>query len=370
MAKRDKKNDSERIGEKVRIYKRGDQYWANLQHRGRQLRKSLKTNNVKTARRLALAWEQEVLSGSSSTAVPAEPPTVARVVELLLAVCESEERAKKTLDKYGGVLQRVIDLAEELGLTDILQIDLRFIDRYRQCRREAKRFPKTIHTEVAIIRQLTKFAKSRRLIPEDPLDGLKNPEPKRTPQPFWTHEESQQILTAAQEPQRSMFTFLNETGMRIGEVQWLTWDDVDFQHGVIHVRPKPGWTTKTGNVRAVPMTPIAKAVLEKLRRKTRWVFTAPASTKYPKGDHQISERRLLKSLKRTLAKLKLPGHLHTFRHSYISRAIFNGVPEAVVRSWVGHVDEETIRLYTHIASQQSQQAMQTLHQKLWGEDAA
>lgn len=365
-----KDNDSERVGEKVRIYKRGDQYWANLQHRGRQQRKSLKTNNLKTARRLALAWEQEVLSGSTSTAVTHEPPRIARVVELLLAVCESEERAKKTLDKYRGVLQRVIELAEELNLTDLLQIDLQFIDRYRQHRREAKRRPKTIHTEVAIIRQLTKFAKSRRLIREDPLDGLKNREPKRTQQPFWTHEESQQILAAAQEPQRSVFTILNETGMRIGEVQWLTWDDVDFKQSVIHVRPKPGWTTKTGNVRAVPMTPIARSVLEKLLRKTPWVFMAPASAKYPRGDHQISERRLLKSLKRTLAKLNLNGHLHTFRHSYISRAIFNGVPEAVVRSWVGHVDDETIRLYTHIASQQSQQAMQNLHRKLWGDEAA
>jgi len=365
-----KDKDSERIGERVRIYKRGGQYWANLQHRGRQLRKSLKTNNVKTARRLAVAWEQEVLSGSSSTVVLNEPPTVAHVVEQLLAACAAEERADKTLTKYRGVLQRIVDMTDEWGLTDILQIDLNFVDRYRQCRREAKRSPKTIHTEVTIIRQLTKFAKSRRLIREDPLDGLKNREPKRTQQPFWTHEESQQILATAQEPQRSVFTFLNETGMRIGEVQWLTRDDVDFKQGVIHVRPKPGWTTKTGNVRAVPMTPIVKAVLEKLPRKTRWVFTAPASAKYPKGDHQISERRLLKSLKRTLAKLNLQGHLHTFRHSYISRAIFNGVPEAVVRSWVGHVDEETIRLYTHIASQQSQQAMQNLHQKLWGDDAA
>lgn len=167
-----------------------------------------------------------------------------------------------------------------------------------------------------------------------------------------------------------MFTLLNETGMRIGEVQWLTWDNADFVQGVIHVRPKPGWTTKTGNIRAVPMTPIIRTLLEKLPRKTRWVFTAPVLAKYPAGDRQISERRLLKSLKRTLKKLDLPGHLHTFCHSYISRAIFHGVAEAVVRSWGGHIDEETIRLYTHIASPQSRQAMQSLHEKFRGDDAA
>jgi hypothetical protein len=37
-----------------------------------------------------------------------------------------------------------------------------------------------------------------------------------------------------------------------------------------------------------------------------------------------------------------------------------GVPEATVREWVGHVDDEMIRRYTHIASQESHGAMQRL----------
>ncbi len=357
---------SERVGERVRIYFRGQHYWANVQHRGRQLRCSLKTNNVKTARRLALAWEQEVLAGTQLIATQREPTTIAQAVDMLLAACEAEGRAVKTLSKYRGVLQRVVDLATEKDQCDLQSLDLAWIDRYRQLRRKAGAAPKTLFTEVMIIRQLTKFAKTRRLIAQDPLDGLKNPEPKGTPQPFWTHEEAQQILAAAQEPQRSVFTMLNETGLRIGELQWLTWDDVDLAQGVLHVRPKPGWTTKTGNQRTVPLTPIARAVLENKTQRHRWVFTAPPSKKYPAGDHQISERRLLTSLKGTLRKLGLPGHLHTFRHSYISRAILNGTPEAIVRGWVGHVDEQTLKLYTHIASQQSQQAMRQLHQKIWG----
>lgn len=32
-------------------------------------------------------------------------------------------------------------------------------------------------------------------------------------------------------------------------------------------------------------------------------------------------------------------------------------PEATVRTWVGHVDRHIIRLYTHIADQDSQQKM-------------
>ena len=78
---------------------------------------------------------------------------------------------------------------------------------------------------------------------------------------------------------------------------------------------------------------------------TFWVFTFPAVGRY--RDRQVSERRLLQYLQRILKKIGLPGHLHTFRHAFISLALINGVPEATVRKWVGHVDPETMKRYTH-----------------------
>ena len=102
------------------------------------------------------------------------------------------------------------------------------------------------------------------------------------------------------------------------------------------------------------MTERLAGVLEKMPKRGRWVFTAPTTTRYPQPDRQISERRSLLALKRVLKQLKLPGHQHTFRHTYISQALAAGVPEAVVQSWVGHVDRNVIRLYTHISDEVSQ----------------
>jgi len=129
---------------------------------------------------------------------------------------------------------------------------------------------------------------------------------------------------------------------------------------VIVIREKPGWKPKTGDQRAIPMSPAARAVLAALPRKGKWVFTAPPSRRYPKGDHPVNERRLLEYLKRVLKQLGLKGHLHTFRHSLISHALTQGIPEAVVRQWVGHVDPEVIKIYTHILDPASQAAMQRL----------
>ena len=104
----------------------------------------------------------------------------------------------------------------------------------------------------------------------------------------------------------------------------------------------------------------ARAVLASLPRRHVWVFTSRPSTRYPLGDHQLSESRLLSYLKRRLAKLGLEGKLHSFRHTFISLALIDGVAEAVLREWVGHVDADILGHYTHIASDASRAAMQRL----------
>jgi integrase len=91
-----------------------------------------------------------------------------------------------------------------------------------------------------IIRQLVNFAKSRRLVVIDPLAGLRLREPKPAPQPCWTQDEVDQILTSSNQPSQAALTILAHTGLRVGELKHLTWDDVDYLNNVLHIRPKDG----------------------------------------------------------------------------------------------------------------------------------
>ena len=355
---------TERVGERALIYRRGEIWWVNLQHRCRQVRKSLKTRNKKEARARALDLERQLLGGHQSrsqTSSTGKPLGISEAADRYIDAKQSEGRATGTRKKYRFVMEQVKQLSLEMRLDELIEIDLAFLDEYRKHRRTGGRKEKTIYNECIVIRQLVLFAKRRGLIPHDPLEGLKLEKPKRTPQPCWTPDEVEEILKAASEPQRAIYTFLAETGVRIGEAQWLTWQDIDLAGRLVHIQPKPGWTTKTGNIRAIPLSDCALEVLSQQPRRAKWVFTAGASSKYPKGDHQISERRLLRSLKRLLKAQKREGHLHTFRHSFISRAAVAGVPEAIIRQWVGHVDEEILRHYIHIADQQSHAAMRHMN---------
>ncbi|HBL46885.1 MAG TPA: hypothetical protein DDZ90_26210 [Planctomycetaceae bacterium] len=55
------------------------------------------------------------------------------------------------------------------------------------------------------------------------------------------------------------------------------------------------------------------------------------------------------------------GGQHTFRHTFVSRALVAGVPEAIIHKCVGHVVLKALKHYTHIADQESQSAMERLN---------
>jgi len=348
----------EQIGEYVTIFRRGRVWQAIFQLNKKQHRQSLKTSSKKEARLRAMRLEAEIAAGLFKQQQKAS--TLLEVIEAYREYLAAERRSKATKDKFERVVRLVRLLADTRKVKSIERVDLAFVDAYRAMRVAAPVGPRTIQNEVIIIRQLVNFALTRKMVPQDPLAGMRIKKVKSAPQPNWTREEVDRIINAAGPPHRPSLVLLAETGMRVGELKYLTWDDVDLKHGVIHVRPKDDWTPKTVLHRKIDLSPAARETLLALPRRARWVVTAAPSKSYPKGDNQISERRLLQYLKRVLKKLGLEGKLHTFRHSFISHALTRGIPEAIVREWVGHVDPEVTRIYTHVASEISRAAMAQL----------
>ena len=365
----DPKQEFEKVGEFVSIFQRGKSWYVNYQHANQQVRRSLKTKSKKEARRRALVIEKEILAGEHKHQRRA--PLISDLTRQYLELLRTEGRSRKTIAKYEYCFRIFMEVADSCRITRIDQISLRTIDQFRARRAagDAQRragSAKTVHNDTVTIRQLVNFAARRGLIADDPLRGMKIKKPKRTPQPCWTREQVVKILEAAKPPHLAALIFLAETGTRVGEAKWLTWDDVDLDRRLIHIRPKDDWQPKSRDQRAVPMSDRLFALLSALPRQGRWVFPAQCTTRQPQEGRQSSERRLLQYLKRVLKRLGLQGHLHTFRHSFISHAAIQGVSERVLRTWIGHVDREILDWYFHLADEQSQAAMRRLSQSTNG----
>lgn len=261
------------MGEYVRIYMRGSTWHCTFQFRKRPHRESLGTANKKEARRRAAKIDVRLSAGEWKPAV--EAVGVREAAEAYLSILTTEGRAATTLSKYAGVLGRVARLAESRRVRDVSGLDLTFLDAYRKLRADAGAAGKTRYTECVILRRLVRFALSRNMLAADPMRGAKMPKPKPTRQPCWTAEEVARILAAAPEGVAQPPTLLAETGVRFGELAWLTWDDIDLAANVRLVRPKPGWRPKTGDQRAIPLSEAARNALAGLPRHSDWVVTMP-----------------------------------------------------------------------------------------------
>jgi integrase len=357
MIDRQSRKLSDRVGECVRIYRRGLAWQATYQVNGEQVRQSLNTKNKKVASQRAWELERKLAAGESISRK--KPATLTEVIDAYQEYLIAEQRAEATVYKYKRIIKEIIALAECLRRYRVSEIDLTFADKFR-AQRAKTLAPKPLFDEMMLLRQLCKFAHTRRMVDKDPLLGLKLKKPKPTPQPCFDDEQIEQILALARPPHAATFLLLAETGFRFGEAKWLTWADVDFKANVLHVRPKDGWKPKTGDVRTVPISPKLAQLLSELPRLGRWVLTSSPTKKHPANDRQIAKSTTHTALKRVLSKLGIEGKLHTFRHAFISRCLTKGIEEAVVRSWVGHVDAEIMRLYTHISSKVSQDRIKLL----------
>lgn len=353
----------EKVGEFVAIFNRNGAWYINYQHGNRQIRRSLKTRSKKEARRRALIIEKEILAGEHKHQRRA--PLIKDVVDQYVAHLRVEGRSEKTIGKYLFCFTLLLEIAGRCNIKRLSQLDVSLVDRYRSER--AKGGPgrkaaksKTIHNDTVTIRQLVNFALKRGMISDDPLKDLELKKPKRTPQPCWTRDQVDQIFSAAKPPHREPLLFLGDTGARVGEAKWLTWDDVDFERRWIHIRSKEGWRPKSGDERVIPMNDRLFEMLSGMSHAGKWVFTARVTARHPVTGRQISERRLLQYLKRILKRLGLQGHLHTFRHSFISFAACRNIPERILRKWIGHVDREILDWYFHLADPESQEAMKRL----------
>lgn len=213
----------------------------------------------------------------------------------------------------------------------------------------SKGSPKTTRNLVSYLKSLWTSARAWGYVTHDPFNGLRLPKLNREEQPFFTLEEMNKIIAAASEPWKSFYWILSETGIRIGELRALAWEDIDFEESSLSVRHGAYGTTiltpktRKGN-RTFAMSPQLRDHL--LLRKGDGLMFATRTGK------PISYKNLLvNKLFPLLDQLGIPRKgFHAFRHGNVTIIGRMGTPIKTVQDRVGHVDVETTLRYTHALS--------------------
>jgi hypothetical protein len=126
----------EQVGELVSIFQRGGRWYVHCRVDGKPRRRSRGTTSKKQAQRKARAIERDLLDGRSVR--PVRAPKIEDVVEQYIAHLRAAGRSMKTIKKYQHCFRLVLELAAELKIERIDQLDLAFVDIFRNRRMRCK----------------------------------------------------------------------------------------------------------------------------------------------------------------------------------------------------------------------------------------
>lgn len=170
------------------------------------------------------------------------------------------------------------------------------------------------------------------------------------------------VLERTRSPLRSMVVIALHTGMRRGEIQRLTWAEVDFDRGIILVRK-----TKTGRDRIVPMHDLVKKLLLELSQAAQLrKISQTSSLEACDNETRIFEVNWIEKLwRKTCQRAGITNlRFHDLRHTFATRLAANGVDAFAIARLLGHATVNMTARYAHSTSEHLQAAISKLDSNL------
>jgi integrase len=173
--------------------------------------------------------------------------------------------------------------------------------------------------------------------------------------------EAQTILSTAAGRWRPLFATAIFTGMRASELRGLTWDDVDFERNVIHVRQRAnlwgeiGAPKSAAGDREIPMSPMVVNALKEWRLACP---KGPLNLVFPNGNGKVESHANIAN--RGFYALQIEAGIvdgngkakygiHAMRHFFASWAIERSFSPKRVQSLLGHSSiQMTFDVYGHL----------------------
>ena len=208
-------------------------------------------------------------------------------------------------------------------------------------------------------------ARTEHLIPRDPTDGCKLSPVRYEEMKILSRESMQKLLIQAREENYyELFLLELATGLRLGEIAALQWDDLNLETGELQINKqvvavKGKLTVSPPKTKAAVRTlilppPVLKVMLEyRARVDSRWMFPSSKKEDAPMRPSSIHQR-----LHRILGHAECDRvRFHDLRHTFATNALAYGMDIKTLSTILGHVScATTLNTYSHITDEMRQQA--------------
>ena len=208
-------------------------------------------------------------------------------------------------------------------------------------------------------------AMAEKLIVRNPAKGCKLPPNRPNEMKVLSREDMQKVLIQAKEENYyELFLLEFATGLRLGELMALQWDDVNLVTGELRINKQVNLVgsklvisepkTKAA-VRTLILPPSVRKVLAeyKTRVNSRWLFPSPKKDDLPVIPSAVS-RRLHTLLEHAGCE---QVRFHDLRHTFATNALAHGMDIKTLSTILGHVSSATtLNTYSHVTDEMRQKA--------------
>lgn len=281
---------------------------------------------------------------------------VTQAIESYLRDLEPPQREKKTYDAYHATLELFRDTCPKQYLQDINRDDcLAFIRHLYSIGNGAR----TAYNRTVIILQLLKLHGITGL-----LKSRDMPKYVDSIREMYKPEELGALFKACDPDEKVRYLFFLLTGERDKEVQFTTWDDIDFPRRCVRVTEKKalGFKPKDKEEREIP---VPTTLLEALKEyRSRQDGENPRNLVFPTSNGR-PDKKFENKLKNIAYQAGLncgqctsrfkhrcssgphcgKWFLHKFRHTFATASLENGHSIRTVQEWLGHSDLESTMAY-------------------------
>jgi integrase len=180
-------------------------------------------------------------------------------------------------------------------------------------------------------------------------------------------ETVKELIEKLAEPSRSIAALLARTGLRIGELLALRWQDIDLQDGFLSVRQTvyEGHFDEPKTKQSKRRIPLGTQCVEILAAFKRTDATPSTLVFSARNGSPLSRRNLLnRQLKPAAKALKLSGvNWHWFRHAHATLLDSTGAAVGTTQALLGHSSSEITRgIYIHSVPADARQAVKKVEE--------
>lgn len=222
--------------------------------------------------------------------------------------------------------------------------------------------PSSIRVLMQVLKSCLNQALEDGLLRKNPCQGVKLPKKEKRKQAALSLKQQRKLESAAltyPNEKGIPIAFALHTGLRIGEVSALKWENIDFDNGVIHVThtvqrvPLFNSYKKTELIRTSTKTQSSKRVIPMSTKVRNWLWKLKKKQKSSfvfSDNEKPNEPRLITYHLHQLCKKGqvVPIHFHQLRHTFATRCVEAKADISSISSLLGHSSTQmTLDVYAH-----------------------